>query len=345
MIAHRKSVSRIIVLPILLMWCSLSTSILEAHASISTRGAKIQGPELQGTGSDGRWLRGPRLVGVFARAADGASDTLLEIQSFRGDTVIAVVHDVADGSQEIVELRPSALVGMEWTDEVCASHGACQRILYRIAAAVQDSSRNTMPAHGDNGDLWLYEVHYTTALDPAPEDWQNVCPRGEERAGFFVDGQWDDRGQFTPGGYTFSCLAGVIAKCARSWGYKPWKQLPAGDGSLVPLQPLHLACTRAARADYCGDGASHTRDGTLVDMFDVYGFNVREDVPGFAEESTFDEHGALSVSVPRWPMATPTETGWRFATCERPRQIPDRAASPLIYVWSDPGKGRDAPAR
>lgn len=339
MIAHRKSASRIIALPGLLMLVSPGTSMLDAHASISTQGAKIQGPELQGTGSDGRWLRGPRLIGVLARAEDGASDSLLEIQSFRGDVVTAVVHDVSRGSQEHVDLHPGALVGMEWTDEVCLNLGTCQRILYRIAAVVQDSSQSTMPAHADNGDLWLYEIHYTTVVEPAPDDWQNVCPgsEGHDRTGFFVDGQWDDHGRFTPHGYTFSCLAGVIAKCARSWGYKPWKQLVAGDGSLVPLQPLHLACTRAARADYCGDGIPHTRKGTLIDIFDEHGLNVLEGLPGFVAEAAFNPHRASWVARPRHGDASLGQGGWQFETCTRPLPDDDRATEPAsIFVWSQP---------
>jgi hypothetical protein len=339
MFAYWNAASRIIGIFFLSMLLSLGTVSLDAHAIISTQGAKIQGPQLQGTGSDGHWLRGPRLIGVLARTADGASAALLEIQSFRGDIVTAVVHDVADGTQERVELSPGALVGMEWTDEVCAAHGACQRIIYRIAAAVQDTSQNTMPAHGDNADLWLYEVHYATAIDPVPEDWQNVCPHGDdlERAGFFVDGQWDDRGHFTPSGYTFSCLSGVIAKCARSWGYKPRKQLTAGDGSLVPLQPLHLACTRAARADYCGDGIPHTREGTLIDLFDEHGLNVLEGLPGLVAEAAFTPHEASWVAHPRHGDGSLGEDGWQFETCTRPLPDSDSAVEPAsISVWSQP---------
>jgi hypothetical protein len=84
---------------------------------------------------------------------------------------------------------------------------------------------------------------------------------------------------------------------------------------------------------------------TLVDMFDIYGFNVPENVPGFHEESVFDEHGALWVSVPRWPTAVATDTGWDFEGCELPRRAPQRAASALLQVWSDPTKGRAPKSR
>ena len=263
----------------------------------------------------------------------------IEITSFAGDTVHAMVWDDTDKDGRAVRLHPRALVGIIWSFEVCDG-GRCETITSRIADVARDTSTNTMPHHGDNSDVWLYRVEY--ALASAPDQWQAACGGGKPETvmGIFVDGQWSEDGSWHPGGWTFSCLDGVIAKCARSWGYKPWKTLRSPVYGDVDLQPLHQACTRAARADYCGTGASYTRDGTLVDMFDVYGFNVREDVPGFQEESTFDEHGALSVSVPRWPTATPTETGWRFASCERPRQASSRTGYPLIHVWSDPNKGR-----
>jgi ADYC domain len=32
---------------------------------------------------------------------------------------------------------------------------------------------------------------------------------------------------------------------------------------------MHWACTRLARADYCGNGVSHTHDGTWVNVWDT----------------------------------------------------------------------------
>jgi ADYC domain len=65
-----------------------------------------------------------------------------------------------------------------------------------------------------------------------------------------------------PGKFTFACENGAIAKCI-GWGYKPWAKK---DGH--SLADLHQACTRMARADYCGDGRSHTREDNPIDMYD-----------------------------------------------------------------------------
>ncbi|EPX63459.1 hypothetical protein D187_005865 [Cystobacter fuscus DSM 2262] len=97
--------------------------------------------------------------------------------------------------------------------------------------------------------------------------WENPCmatnPEFTPRA-LAVPGVWDARGarQEEAGTFTFACEAGAIAKCVE-WGYKPWEEK---DGK--SLADIHQACTRMARADYCGNGSSHTRDGSPIDVYD-----------------------------------------------------------------------------
>jgi hypothetical protein len=62
-----------------------------------------------------------------------------------------------------------------------------------------------------------------------------------------------------PKHFTMACMAGAIAKCYR-WGYQGWRS-PA-------MKPYVQACTRMAMADYCGDGRSHTVEGTPIEMYD-----------------------------------------------------------------------------
>jgi hypothetical protein len=47
---------------------------------------------------------------------------------------------------------------------------------------------------------------------------------------------------------------------------------------------LHYA---AFRADYCGDVVGHTRNGTLIDIFDRVGVQGDETAPGMAFEAVF----------------------------------------------------------
>jgi hypothetical protein len=97
-----------------------------------------------------------------------------------------------------------------------------------------------------------------------------------------VPGVWDERGarRDAPGRFTFACENGAIAKCI-DWGYEPWAKK---DGR--SLAELHQACTRMARADYCGDGRSHTLEDNPIDMYDSLGLLSRttEAVPGWSPE-------------------------------------------------------------
>jgi hypothetical protein len=298
------------------------------------QGSRIQGTVAHGPGSTDS---APVPGRPGPESATPAQPVRLEITHVAGDTIHAITWSDMDGEGRAARLHPRELVGLTWTAEECDA-GRCETVLYRIAGAARDTSTSTMPRHGDNSDIWLYRLEY--ALARSAGEWQNPCEGAGTDMGIFVDGRWFADGTWEPGGWTFSCPGGVISKCVRAWGYKPWKTLRSPAHGEVGLLPLYLACTRAARAEYCGDGISHTRDGTLVDMFDIYGFNVLENVPGFREESVFAEHGALWVSVPRWPTAAPSRTGWDFQSCELPRRAPQRAASALIHVWSDPTKGR-----
>ncbi|SEL63096.1 hypothetical protein SAMN05444354_107162 [Stigmatella aurantiaca] len=110
--------------------------------------------------------------------------------------------------------------------------------------------------------------------DKKKESWENPCianSHAPKPKALALKGLWDKRGahQDKPGTFTFACENGVIAKCVH-WGYKPWD---TKDGQ--PLQALHQACTRMARADYCGNGRSHTREDNIIDLYDAFGIQAR----------------------------------------------------------------------
>jgi hypothetical protein len=122
------------------------------------------------------------------------------------------------------------------------------------------------PSPEDSELVW-YRIE---AWNPVAQDWENPCVavgRTPNPRALAVRGVWDATGarQDVPGRFTFACENGAITKCIR-WGYKPW----ASRGG-KPLTELHQACTRMARADYCGDGRSHTHEDTTIDMYDQLG--------------------------------------------------------------------------
>ncbi len=127
------------------------------------------------------------------------------------------------------------------------------------------------PSPEDPGMVW-YRIE---AWNAVAQEWENPCVAlghvTDPRA-LAVGGVWDASGAHhdVPGRFTFACENGAITKCIR-WGYKPWARSLNGQS----LADLHQACTRMARADYCGNGRSHTHQDTAIDMYDRLGVLAR----------------------------------------------------------------------
>lgn len=306
-----------------------------AWASFGQQGRSQQGHSQQGHSQQSTIISSGLSGDVFiAELADGRPVELLD---FHGDSADAIVWDLTTEESTAMTLTAGQLVGMTWQAPVC-SNALCIGTTYRITSVVQDSVPNTMPDYSDNSDISLFHVQYLQDDDNGV--WQEVCNIADDLSnnptnrGIFVSGTWNEDGEWNELGYTFSCSSGVISKCTRSWGYKPWLSLPDDNGQPVDLQPLHEACTRLARADYCGDGIHHTLNGLLIDVFDEQGFNVQEWMPGFFEEARFDEYGAVSMKHRRVP---------RFLLRGKHKRIPCRWYLPrnppagteyLLHVWS-----------
>jgi hypothetical protein len=153
-----------------------------------------------------------------------------------------------------------------------------------VGAMLQGTASNGQPVEvalcaaerdANDASMYWYRIQVWNAESAT---WENPCiatglvsaPRA-----LAVGGVWDEKGarQEVKGRFTFACENGAIAKCA-DWGYKPWAKK---DGR--SLTDLHQACTRMARADYCGDGRSHTREDNPIDMYDVLQLLTRTTEP------------------------------------------------------------------
>jgi hypothetical protein len=134
-------------------------------------------------------------------------------------------------------------------------------------------------------------------------DGRGLC--ADPAGGVFVPGIWDETGRrhesVVNGGNnvdtTYSCTAGVIAKCV-VWGYRPWDV--GAD--------MHEACTRMARADYCGNGVPHTEEGTLIDLYDTRGIQMPVADDGLSFEAAWNEDGAVCVRESRFVDVTSSGT-------------------------------------
>ncbi|HKE17307.1 MAG TPA: ADYC domain-containing protein [Kofleriaceae bacterium] len=69
---------------------------------------------------------------------------------------------------------------------------------------------------------------------------------------------------------SFACVDDGDAEKCVSWGYKP-----GTDPNDRNTWRAHQACTREARADYCGTGNTHTREKTTIALADYVGVRGR----------------------------------------------------------------------
>jgi hypothetical protein len=167
---------------------------------------------------------------------------------------------------------------------------AGRRLSFRVDSVEAD-------AKDPEGEISLYEL---SLRGPEGAGWVPYCARDREGKSRAIPllGSWTNPSTIaaSPDQVTFACTAGVLAKCVRQ-GYKPWK-VTAGRSPA----DLHAACVRMFRADYCGDGRGHTREGTLIDSWDVAGIQKREQSEDAPEvfEAAWSAAGAVWVNVPRW---------------------------------------------
>lgn len=105
--------------------------------------------------------------------------------------------------------------------------------------------------------------------------------------------------------FTFSCVNAAVGKCAL-WGYRPWASHTETLGESSASRSLadwHQACTRLVRADYCGNGKPHTRDGTPINVWDDIGIQAK-DTSTSTQNWTFDAQwgvdGAHCINRTRW---------------------------------------------
>lgn len=157
---------------------------------------------------------------------------------------------------------------------------------------------------GPNADVFVYETSYR---DDATGAWHPIDEHTSEAIPLL--GRWD-AGVGVPGGgdyiddpevITLGVRGYALAKCIEM-GYKPWSVAPDGRG----LRDYHQACTRMIRADYCGDGASWTIDGSIVNVWDDQDIQVRENRPppdasGWSREAEWDPSGAVCIRNVRIP--------------------------------------------
>ena len=177
---------------------------------------------------------------------------------------------------------------------------------------------------------WFYEISY-----PSDNGWLPICGADDRGAAIPVvalAGRWDESDGTPTGGshiddaaaLTLACRNGALGKCV-DFGYRPWASATVCDWFrcvTTPLAAAHQTCTRAVRADYCGNGHSYTADGTPVDFFDALGVESSETMynRAWANEAEWQPEGARCVGQARQPALWMTYSG-RASDCFQSRLV------------------------
>ena len=165
---------------------------------------------------------------------------------------------------------------------------------------------------GDGSDANIHIASISTTDVPGMLAYEitaggdNVCGSSGAKA-LLLPGNWN----YATGGldsqdanyFTVACRGAAIAKCAE-WGYHDLDEWSETDGSTtqhVAGTYFHEACVRMVRADYCGDGHSHTQNGTAIDVYDVAGIQTPDS--SMALEAEWSASGAKCVKHVRWTSA------------------------------------------
>jgi hypothetical protein len=256
---------------------------------VSLQGVSLQGVSLQGIAPQGVSLQGTQVSGVALMGTDLLKTELAGVDiasvDVRGTTADSAVQSfeltsgpgISTGAGDYISVGGASAAGHYAVAHLVdpAGNPAEDLDLY-IADERPDPAANLLH-RGDaqlNEDVTLYTVF---AFHASSGQWASLCPFDAATGGATAMAIAEDPA--APSRFIFACTAnGVAAKCARVWGFRPWRDESSfvyddASGDWVErsfaMKPFYDACKLAARAAYCQDRQSFTREGTLVDLFDT----------------------------------------------------------------------------
>jgi hypothetical protein len=163
--------------------------------------------------------------------------------------------------------------------------GVDEPLTFKIASVVQS---------GVQSGVYFYAVEQLNVDD----DFETLCRdgAGNPTEAIALPGTWDPETatrQAGTGKFTWACRGASLAK-AVEWGYRPWVSADLSDA--------HEAAMRMIRADYFGNGVTHTSNGNAIDVSDKWGIQVSD--TDWVIEAKWGPNGAVCLSNPRklwWP--------------------------------------------
>ena len=275
---------------------------------ITFRGLAENGRELNGAVLNGRFLNGRFLNGRFLNGkALGAGGTRV---------------NGAQTSQ--VNLNGTALSNIQIVNGslLSAHDGVETKIGAQLANTV--FKINFDPLTDGGGDMTFKitnvvqsavqpDVYFHTVDQLNPDSvFETVCRDGGglPTQAIALPGTWDPTNavrQPGVGKFTWACRGAALAK-AVEWGYKPWVN--------AELNEAHQAAMRMIRADYFGNGVTHTTNGNAIDVSDKWGIQLSD--TSWPIEAKWGPNGAVCLNTPRklsWPRnSMPEATALPYCT-------------------------------
>ena len=238
--------------------------------AVVDNGVEMNGPQINGLRMNGLRMNGLRMNGLRMNGSDVNNFALTQGSKIRG-----LVN--------AIERQGAALAGSEFDMDIDQSGTIVpQRI--RINNVVQSAVNN---------DVFFTDVRYWKTPDNL---WDYLCRdgAGNPTEAIALNFAWDDstgtRNEY-PDAFTWACRGAALAK-AVEWGYAPWRPIPGFE-----MKDIHQAAVRMIRADYCGNGITHTVNGNPIDVSDRFGIQT----PGTAwpVEAKWGPDGAVCLNTPR----------------------------------------------
>ena len=264
---------------------------------IILNGPVLQGPVLQGPVLQGPVLQGPVLQGIVLNGPVLQGPVLqgpvLQGTVFTGTVLVNGVPVPASGDD---------FIGSTWNLRVGQVNDQNQELVEEYILRIDG-----IHASEEEADVFLYDIVHRPKAGGA---WKPLCFDDNNVAvpAIPMQNYWNlDTGDRIDDAnvITFACKNAVLAKCVL-WGYRPWATATRCDDKKkqkgckqVALKDYHQACTRMARADYCGDGTPRTYEGTAIDLWDRLSPPVETPTTDWAIEAEWNPDGASCLNFQR----------------------------------------------
>ncbi|MEZ4452690.1 MAG: ADYC domain-containing protein [Nannocystaceae bacterium] len=265
--------------------------------------SRLNGNEFNGFTLNGGAFNGFTLNGFTLNGVD------LDDISLDGSEFVGYRSD----SGEPVEVRGTAMIGTQI------------RLMYQGHMYILTFDDVYPDPANPSGDVYFHEI---SVYDVDNDVTSPLCTIDNQAAPVIpLQHAWNletgDRIN-NPNLVTFACHGAVLAKCVE-WGYRPWATGTKCDSqgqncTSVDLLNYHQACTRLARADYCGDGTAHTQNGTLIDVYDALNPHIQAQMtgndPNWGVEAEWGPDGATCIgSSTRMQLLDDLEIAYETPPC------------------------------